>query len=314
MPNVLAHFGVGRLVTKLVVQDVHPLWIYTGSILPDVPWILQRLAAASQVDLDPYAVRLYSMSQASLISSLLLSAALAAIAYAPAKTFAVLSMNSLLHLLLDACETKWANGVHLFAPLSWRIYSAELFWPESMVTTALTACGLAIFVSDWVQCRGSRAPHAFHAFQVGACALTLLFLLAYFLVPLYCQEDLESTDSHFVAALRHAEDRSGQYIELDRNRFEADRQGGSVTTFAGEKIKVLGALPQTSGLVSIRGRFIDHTTIRVDACHEHWHGVRDWASMVGLLLLGLWWSQWICTSIVARRPSWLRAWWTVAKR
>jgi hypothetical protein len=307
MPNSLAHFGVGRLLTRCVIQDVHPLWIYTGCIVPDVPWILQRAAAKLPLDLDPYEVRLYAMSQASLTGCLLLSLALAALASAPSRVFGVLAVNSLVHLLLDACETKWANGVHLFAPVSWQIYNAELFWPESVAVLGLTAFGLAVFIADWIRSGDRPAQVSLASRSKPLAAACWLCLLAYFLLPYYVQEDLRYTDGHFVSVLRDAENRSGRYIEMDRNRFIADGRGGVIQTFAGEDIRVIGTLPDRSGQLSIRGTFVDSTTIRVQAFHEHMRGIRDWASILGLLLLGLWWLQRLYLALSRKsRPTRLR--------
>jgi len=81
---------------------------------PGYPWILLRTSLA--LDLAaPYTVRLYTTIQASLLFCALFSAFLAQLSRHPAATFAILTGNSLLHLLLDATQVKWANGVHLLA-------------------------------------------------------------------------------------------------------------------------------------------------------------------------------------------------------
>ena len=58
---------------------------------------------------------------ASLAGTLLLCAAIAALTTTPRLVASVLGLNALLHLLLDATEQKWGNGVHLLAPFSWRM-------------------------------------------------------------------------------------------------------------------------------------------------------------------------------------------------
>jgi hypothetical protein len=76
---------------------------------------------------------------------LILSFALAALAKRFRKVFIILVINSLLHLFLDALQTKFANGVQFFVPFSWKMTNLELFWPESLPTYLLTAFGLIYF-------------------------------------------------------------------------------------------------------------------------------------------------------------------------
>jgi hypothetical protein len=92
-------------------------------VIPDVPWILQRIVSAGFTAsvVDPYDLRLYTIVQSSLIACLVLSLALSLLSSAPRRVFMLLAFNSFVHLLLDAMETKWANGVNLFAPFSWQL-------------------------------------------------------------------------------------------------------------------------------------------------------------------------------------------------
>jgi hypothetical protein len=71
-----------------------------------------------------------------------LSAAAALLAQAFWRTWAILGGNAVLHLILDAMQTKWGNGVHFLVPFSWDLTNWGLFWPESAVTYGLTAFGL----------------------------------------------------------------------------------------------------------------------------------------------------------------------------
>ncbi len=58
-----------------------------------------------------------------------------------------------------------------------------------------------------------------------------------------------------------------------------------VQTLAGEEIQVLGQRLDHSSVVSIRGRFMNPGTIRIDDLHEHLPWFRDAASTLGLALL-----------------------------
>ncbi len=43
MPNTLAHFGIQTIASKVVDRTAEIKWIAVGCIIPDIPWITQRL-------------------------------------------------------------------------------------------------------------------------------------------------------------------------------------------------------------------------------------------------------------------------------
>src|SRR5688500_1748825 len=52
--------------------------------------------------------------------------------------FCILVLNVVVHLLLDASQTKWASGVLFFVPLTWTLHNWGWFWPESLITVLCT--------------------------------------------------------------------------------------------------------------------------------------------------------------------------------
>jgi len=111
MPNTLAHLGIQAVATRSVIKSADLKWICLGCVVPDVPWILQRLVSALNSGVDPYDLRLYAIVQSSLAMSLVLSAALAAFSRRPRTVFAILAFNATFHLVLDALQTKWGTGL-----------------------------------------------------------------------------------------------------------------------------------------------------------------------------------------------------------
>ena len=88
-------------------------------------WLIDFVRNSYQNDVkavgDAYFdLRFYCIVQASLFGCLLLSGALASVSSRPWRVFAILGLGSLMHLLLDATQAKWASAVHLLAPISWR--------------------------------------------------------------------------------------------------------------------------------------------------------------------------------------------------
>ena len=159
MPNTLVHFAVQGAASRGLWQRLDPRWIYLACLLPDVPWILRRAVVGFGLPVDVFDLRLYTMGLASLAGTLLLCAALALATSAPRLVLAVLGTGALLHLLLDATELKFGNGVHLAAPFSWRMTSFDLLPGESLVYLVLTAAGALLLA--WEIARPRNAALGF---------------------------------------------------------------------------------------------------------------------------------------------------------
>ena len=294
MPNTLAHIGIQTLVTRGVVRGADIKWVWAGCILPDLPWIGQRIARALPTDLSPIDIRLFATVQSSLFFCLIMSAALSCLSRAPLRTLAILCCGSLMHLVLDATETKWGNGVVLFAPLDWKLTNFGGIWPESSVVLALT--GLGLLVSLWSLqflphvTAGLRFPGVWRA---GAfTALTTCYLCA----PVAFMPFAESADLHYAATLRSVSDRPDRPIEFDRSRLALVGGKAELTSWTGERIELRSSLPVEAGTVSVRGRFIDSQTIEVRDIHQHNGRARDYATMAGLAFVALCWGAWLLKS------------------
>ncbi|WP_372574059.1 hypothetical protein [Ruegeria jejuensis] len=286
MPATLGHIGFQYLATKACLPKADAKWILAGCVLPDVPWILQRVVVgvtgASSVE-----VRLYVIAQSSLLVTLILCACLALFSRAPRSVFAVLALGVLLHLGLDALQTKWANGVVLLAPLQWDLVNVGLFWPEDWPTHALYALSVAVGVWLWIKELKSgkdlQWPRGWRA-----VAATLL-LLAYAGLPILMIEGARAADLHFAATLDAVEHRAGKSIEFDRSRLAIGPDGTRLHVWTGEEFRLSASAPLQGDVASIRGRFETPTTIRVAEVHIHASGIRNIASYIALLMIILWW-------------------------
>ncbi len=287
MPNTLAHFGIQAVASRSISHNADLRWIFTGCVIPDVPWILQRLVQTSGISLDLYDLRIYAIIQASLFCSLLLCGALAFLSFHPKRVFAILACNVLGHLILDAMQTKWGNGVHLFAPISWTMWNAGWFWPESIITYGLTMLGLAYVLWMW------RGFFQGRLINLGPkpkyLGLAMICFMSYMLLPFLMMSGPEIADNHFVHTLRAKETRQGKAIEFDRVSYNFQAQDGSIRTFAKENIQLHLAPLDHSGTISLKGRFADQSLIRVDEWHIHVPFFRDAASVIGLVLLAFLW-------------------------
>ena len=284
MPNTLVHLGVQSVSTKAVFKDADFKWIAIGCIISDVPWIIQRIILVGQIGIDPFDLRQYVIVQASLFFCFILCGVLALFASLSTKIFLLLSANALIHLLFDAMQIKWANGVHFFAPFSWKLVSFNFVWPEYGISYVFTAAGFIALVyfgiKDWKE-------NVVLTMNRSKYATAVILLAIYFILPFWLRFGPDKADNHYIATLRNVEDRSGRYLELDRSRYRSS--DNTVEIFSGERIKVTGDYPSKDAILSVKGYFSDNKTVHVSSFHIH-SPLRDANSKIalaGVLLIWL---------------------------
>jgi len=287
VPNTLVHFAAQGAASHGLWRRLDPRWVFLGCLLPDVPWILRRAVVGFGLPVDAFDLRLYTMAQASLAITLLLCAALAALTAAPRLVFTVLGANALFHLLLDATEVKWGNGVHLAAPFSWRMTSFDLVAGESPIYLALTILGALLAV--WEIAR-RRRPTIGLDLRPARLAAAGAFLAAYFLAPLPFLGAVEASDSYSVKTLREVSARAGRAVSLDRTAFISTPAGGALQLWTGERLRAVGPVPTHDATVSLEGTFLAPDVLRIDRLAEHRRD-RDWPSYLALVLLALVWAR-----------------------
>ncbi|WP_017929746.1 hypothetical protein [Limimaricola hongkongensis] len=292
MPNTLAHLGVQALLTRAAIPGMDLKWVWAGCVLPDLPWILQRLVEGRIAGLSAFDLRLYAVVQSSLFVTLLAAGALALLSRWPGRTFATLALGAVLHLLLDATETKWANGVLLFAPASWELLNFGLYWPDGWTGHLLTALG-AVHVAHAVWKARRHRPAPIRAPRPDRAVAAAGLCAVYMLLPLAFLDRAAAQDLHHVATLRGDVARSGRAIEIDRGQVIATgAQGAIIRPGTGPALAVIADGLDGARTVSLRGRFVDHDTIRATALHVHATGQRDRLTLVGLVVVLGWWVVW----------------------
>lgn len=285
MPNTLAHIGTQGFITHPLLKNSDIKWIYLGCILPDIPWILQRSVQSIGIDINAYDLRLYVIVQSTLLFSILMAFAFAMFSTRYWRVFLILGLNALLHLLLDAMQVKWANGIHLFAPFSWKLINFGLFWPENIFTYVLTFAGIVFFILTWKRSINSKSDLILNS--LSRYAGFILFIAVYLVAPLFILHAPENANNHFVHTLRDYENRQRKHIELDRKLFDAN--SSTIDTFGSEQIQLKGVDIKESAVLSISGKFISPDTIQVSEYHIHNDLLRDGASYLGLAFIILIW-------------------------
>jgi hypothetical protein len=287
MPNTLAHLGVQGFATKFVLKDVDPKWIYLGAVIPDIPWIFRRVLRFIMPGVDHYFVEIYFMICASFLFCLLLSLALAMLSINVKQTFSILALNSFLHLILDATQIKWANGIHLFAPLDWNLLRFDLYWPENYLAHLLTLIGVVFVIRYWR--RSLEAPLNLSFKSVNRWADFLGILMIYFLWPLLLLNGPREADARFVTTLQDKPERPGKYVEFDRRPYVVDDSVGYVMSFAKENFELQNLSLSETNTISIRANFLTEKKLEVIEYHFHSNWARDGASYAGLLIVAFLW-------------------------
>lgn len=292
MPNTLVHIAIQTVATKAITRSAGSLqYALLGCVIPDLPWILQRILAFGDfLAFDPYTLRAYVTVQATLFMSMIAAAAAASLSRAPRFAFALTSFGCLLHLLLDGSEIKWGNGVHLFAPFEWHYANWGIVWPNHVLTKVFTLAGPIIL--------GFLAWRRRHdaldlVLDRRRTAISLLFLVAYFVIPASLIGQPFQADNHYLSTLSIVDDRLEKHIELDRIKVIEKGDKWYAETFAKELIELNGLTLGNNGIYSIKGRFVEQSRLEVEDWHHH-EDNRDLASIAGLALLLIWFiSGWI---------------------
>jgi hypothetical protein len=106
-----------------------------------------------------------------------------------------LSINAFFHSIIDALQTKWGNGVHLFAPFNWDLINFGLFWPESIITYALTVFGLIVF--GFFLFKKKYSPSGLVVRPIHLMVLSAVYLIS----PLFFFSGPIHANSHFADTL-----------------------------------------------------------------------------------------------------------------
>ncbi len=280
MPNTLAHIGFQTLFLKAITKGLDIRWILLGCIIPDLPWIIQRLVKSAIPAVDQLELRSYVVVQSSLLFCIIASLGFALLAQRIPRTFAMLGLGCLLHLLLDASQTKWANGVHLWAPWDWSLLNFGWYWPESWVTYTLTALGLGVSLLYW---RSALQTPLLLVLNGPRLLLASVCCVAYLVFPVYFSDAVYAANNHYIGTLSLA-DRKGQYLEFDRKSYQVNSAGEGVVDLFGEQIIVRGVSALEHDL-SGKAVFENNNTLLVSHYHMHPAGVRDAFSLIGLCFI-----------------------------
>jgi len=58
MPNTLAHLAVHGFATRAVLRGADLKWVFVGCVIPDIPWIIQRVVIFADLGISLYDLRI----------------------------------------------------------------------------------------------------------------------------------------------------------------------------------------------------------------------------------------------------------------
>ncbi len=284
MPAALVHMGVQGALLRSSRWRTEILWIYVGAILPDIGWIIQRVFRYMPIQVDPFLLLSYSSILTTLTGCLIASAAIAMLTAEKQRVFALLATGSLLHLILDAAEIKWANGVLLFAPFSWTMTTWDVFHQDGPFILTVTAGSLLFVLWNWNA--GIREINrAMWRLSPKNIAFAVFFLALFFAWPIPWLDAPEKSGLYDMAVIRDVDSRTGSPIEIDRAHYDSARN--QIRIFTAEQIYLENFSAPADTLVSVRGVFQTPDVIQVKEYIIHHPWQRAVASKVGLGLLAL---------------------------
>ncbi|GJL81675.1 MAG: hypothetical protein DHS20C01_13090 [marine bacterium B5-7] len=299
MPNTLIHLGAQGLSAKLVKHDIDMRFVFLACIIPDLPWVVQRFARQVFGDIDRMELMLRSGIQSSLFFCLIFSAAIAAISRKSMTVFIILASGSLIHLLLDATQKKWARGSFLLAPFDWHLTAFEWLWPENTIFPILTILSLIYIMLTW---RSIRHDAVFAPPSIVRYITFAVLAIIYMAAPRMFIPALVEQNVYFSKTLSDFDARPGKHTVFDRAPIiDVSSPTPVIRIYTGESIRLANVKLSPGGAVSVKGVFIEPDLVRVDSIHEHPPFLRTLPSVVGLVLIALLWIQTFYIRIRATR-------------
>ncbi len=292
MPNTLAHIGAQLPATQWIFRKADPRWAALGLLIPDLPWIFQRIIHIVAQDAPVIDVRAYVVVMSTPIFCLILSGAIALLFKGSRWVFFFLSINCIAHELLDAIQEKGGVGVPFFGPVHWQSYSWPVFPMDGWISTLLTVLGAITLI--WVIVGKLKFPGI--AFQENLTKARLwistVLLMVYTIGPWFFMQAAIDGNVHDLKVWSGTIPRTGMQIHFDRANFHPGKEGlaGGITdNFNSEPIRIEGIESDVPVLISTIATFKNETTLVAGDYVVHPKGKRFWYTIAGLIGVGTLW-------------------------
>ena len=290
MPNTLAHIGAQLPIGKAIRRNWDPRWIVLGLLLPDLPWILQRVALAVLPTLSPISIRAYVVVLSTPVFCTVLAAAIACCFEKGRTIFWILFSQSIIHLLLDAFQQKGGVGIPFLAPFSWHTYSFPAYSMNGWVTNLLTLSGLVILL---LLLAGRIHFPKLNRLLIDKplnLLLSLGLVAIYFSGPLLLHNGVMDANVHDLKLWKGDMPRVGETVHFDRARYVPGDPGTIQDDFNPVPIPIIGVDFPHKTKISTEAVFINEDTLWTATYVVHPKGLRFSYTIVGLLGILLFWT------------------------
>lgn len=273
MPDLLTHFGSTYLVFRpMGYKDEIPL-MYLGALIPDMPWIANRIFYFFDFS-DPIQRLAYLIPFSTPFMAVIAALIIALTQRNTLRSFAMLLIAALFHILLDTMQTRIAEGSLLLYPASFTQYSFGWFWPED--TISYVAVGIGFIVTMFSLIVSGPRP----GIQKTRLHLIIVLALIAALFPVLTIDRIISANAYRTGFLEAPQKWEGKQISLER---ETVISANAIKTFSGLTVKVAGKHNlQTGQSVSIRG-YYSNGTVYPELIHYH-NAPRDIFSYIALFI------------------------------
>ena len=289
MPNTLAHIGAQFPISRGISRSWDPRWIALGLLLPDVPWILQRIALIALPFLSPITVRSYVVVLSTPLFCAVIAACIALCFENGRTIFRILFFQSLLHLVFDAFQQKGGVGVHFLAPFSWHAFSFPAYSMNGWLTHLLTLSGLIILIL--LLAGKIRFPKLDRPLlnQPRRIVPAILLLAIYSLGPLLLRHQVIDANVHDLKTWKGDGPRTGVTVHFDRAHYFPGDPGSIQDDFNPVPIPIIGVELPRESTISTEAVFINEDTLWTATYVVHPRGERLTYTLLGLIGILLFW-------------------------
>jgi len=285
MPNTLAHIGVQLPLSRFVSWKIDPRWIALGLLIPDLPWIYQRILKTAAPGLSHIDIRAYMVVLSVPVFCFLLAGSVSLLFRGSKWIFLTLAFQILFHLILDSLQEKGGVGVFLLGPFNWNYSSWPIFSMDGWVSGLMTLNGA---ITTFLILAGKIRYNEIHIqppVQKWRYFASAILLLAYALGPMWLTKGAIEANVHDLKLWSGAIPRTGMQVHFDRAQYEpGETMGiGSISdTFKSGAVKIEGIQIDHPALISTVATFRDESTLITSSYVVHPKGRRFWYSISGL--------------------------------
>lgn len=289
MPNTLAHIGIQLPLGKAINRKWDPRWIALGLLIPDLPWILQRIIDGLLPQISPISLRAYVVAMTTPLFCLFLCASIALLFRGAKSIFTILAVQSILHLLLDAAQEKGGVGIPFIAPFSWESYSFPLFSMHGWVSTLLTFSGIIFLILTLTGKLHFSKLDSFNFKKSIRISASALMFLIYIIAPFALSKQVIENNVHDLKTLSGDISRIGKSVHFDRAQFIPGKPATLQDQRVATPVPIIGINLHQPATISTTAVFVDERTLQTESYIIHPSGLRFSYTLFGLLGVMILW-------------------------